>query len=173
MSLPTPKSVAAPTAPAAATPEVATANKSKVIIKQFGKARTEEDANGNTQVIPAPKPLNVDFVELSKKIHGFVKGEIEGLKIDWETFVGACALDKPSVPGHKEGRATYATANAIISLDKVYGLLTKERGIGGAAKTKQLLASKTAAFDVLRAKLMELGQSPEAIEALIAATKPA
>ena len=169
MPLPTPKSVApvANTAPVAGA-VVETAEKGKIKIKQFGKARTEPDAKGETQQIPAPKPSGVDFVELAKELHAFLKSNIEARKIDFDAFVSSCELDKPSIPGHKEGKATYATANAIVSLDKVFGLLTKERGIGGVAKMKQQLENKSAQMEKLKALLVSLGQSPEAIEAILA-----
>lgn len=169
MALPTPKSVAAPSTASVAAPVagVETATKTKVAIKQFGKARTEADAEGNTQQIPAPKPMGVDFVALLKDTRAFVKGQIEGAKLDWDSFVTACQLDKPSVPGHKEGRATYTLANSIVSLDKAFDLLTKERGVGGAAKLKQVIEKKDALLATMRAKLLALGEKEEDINAIL------
>ncbi len=171
MALPAPKSVAAPAVASNdnGTSNVAVATKTKVAIKQFGKARTEPNAAGETQQIPAPKPCGVDLVEMSKSIHETIKTTISGKGIDYDSFVVACQLDKPSIPGHKEGRATYAFANMVVSLDKVFGLLTKERGIGGAAKLKQVIEKKDTALNALKAKLLALGQSEEEINAILGA----
>lgn len=166
MTLPVPKSVAAPTVSAPST-SVATASKGKVAIKQFGKARTEPNEAGESQQIPAPKPMGVDMVAMSKTVHEVIKAEVTKLGVDYTNFVTACTLDKPSIPGHKEGRATYAFANMVISLDKVFGLLTKERGLGGVAKLQQVIAKKDNAMSALRAKLLSLGQSEADINAIL------
>jgi hypothetical protein len=170
MALPAPKSVAAPTVASngdTSNAPVAVATKAKVAIKQFGKARTEPNAAGETQQIPAPKPAGVDLVEFAKAEHEAIKGKIVALGIDWDTFVTACTLDKPSIPGHKEGRATYAFANMVVGLDKVFGLLTKERGVGGVAKMKQVIEKKDKLLDTLKAKLLAMGQSEDEIAALL------
>lgn len=168
MALPLPKSVSAPTT-SAPVAEVSVASKGKVAIKQFGKARTEPNEAGESQQIPAPKPLGVDMVAMSKKVHDVIKSEVSALGVDYTNFVTACTLDKPSIPGHKEGRATYAFANMVISLDKVFGLLTKERGVGGVAKMKQVIEKKDVALGALRAKLLALGQSEADIAAILGA----
>ena len=168
MALPLPKSVSAPvtSAPSVHT-EVATATKGKVAIKQFGKARTEPNEAGESQQLPAPKPMGIDMVAMSKKVHDVIKSEVSALGVDYAAFVSACTLDKPSIPGHKEGRATYAFANMVISLDKVFGLLTKERGVNGVAKMKQVMEKKDNALAALRAKLLALGQSEADINAIL------
>ncbi len=168
MTLPLPKSVSAPvtSAPSA---HVEVAAKGKVAIKQFGKARTEPNEAGESQQLPAPKPMGIDMVAMSKKVHDVIKSEVSALGVDYTAFVSACTLDKPSIPGHKEGRATYAFANMVISLDKVFGLLTKERGVNGVAKMKQVIEKKDNALAALRAKLLALGQSEADINAILGA----
>ena len=168
MALPAPKSVAPiANAPNVSAPAVEVASKGKVAIKQFGKARTEPNEQGESVQIPAPKPLGVDMVAMSKATHEFIKAQVAGLKVDYDSFVAACTLDKPSIPGHKEGRATYAFANMVVGLDKVFGLLTKERGVGGMVKMKQVIEKKDNALAALKAKLIALGQSEAEINQIL------
>ena len=55
----------------------------------------------------------------------------------------------------------------VVGLDKVFGLLTKERGVGGVAKMKQVIEKKDNALAALKAKLIALGQSEAEINQIL------
>lgn len=162
MPLPSaPKADAAPTTSTAA-PVVSTEKKA-VVIKQFGKAK---DDAGND--IAAPSPLGVDLVALCKETYEFVLGKLAAVNVDPEKFVEALEINKETVPGHKNGKAAYATANALASIFKHNGLLNKARGAGGYAKLKNDIAKKDNAIEALKARLIKMGMSAEEIEATLA-----
>jgi len=161
MPLPTAPKVET-TSSAAPAASVATEKKA-VVIKQFGKAK---DDAGND--IPAPSALGVDLVALCKKLYDFTLSELGTAGVDPEKFVEALEINKESVPGHKNGKAAYATANALASIFKHNGLLNKARGAGGYAKLKNDIAKKDNAIEALKARLVAMGMKPEEIEATLA-----
>jgi hypothetical protein len=142
---------------------VVAGEKKTVVMKQFGPAK---DDAGNDVVPPAP--LGVNLVELCKSLYNFTLSELSKLSVDPEKFVVALDINKETVPGHKNGRAAYATANAVASLFKHNGLLNKERGAGGYAKLKDTIQKKDSAIEALKARLLAMKMPAEEIEAILA-----
>lgn len=132
-------------------------------IKQFGAAK---DAAGNT--IPAPTPLGLNLVDISKTLFEALKTVVASKGVDITAFIDACELDKPTVPGHKEGRIAYNTANLILNLSRSNGLLNKQRGATGMALANQKIAALDKKTAALRALLLKLGQSEAEIEKTLA-----
>lgn len=143
--------------------KVESGEKKIVVMKQFGSAK---DDAGNDVVPPAP--LGINLVELSKSLYKFILDELAKTGVDAEKFVIALDINKETVPGHKHGRAAYATANAVSSIFKHNGLLNKERGAGGYAKLKDTIQKKDSAIEALKARLLAMKMSAEEIEAILA-----
>lgn len=165
MPLPVPPSASDPATAPVSTAKDANVEKPKAVIKQFGPAK---DDAGND--IPAPSPLGFDLVNACKDLYKFVMDKLAAQGIDPNKFVEALELNKETVPGSKNGKAAYATANAIASICKHNGLLNKERGAGGYAKLKDAIAKKDSAIEALKARLVEMGMKPEDIEKTLAGT---
>lgn len=169
MALPTVPTVAAPitttapTVPSTAS-AAATGTAEKAPIKQFGPSK---DVDGN--VIPAPKAAGIDLVGLAKKLWATIVSECEAASVKPDDFVNACALDKPTVPGHKEGRAAYGTANCVRNIASSNGNLTKQRGATGMALANQKIAALDAKMAKLTAALKALGKSDAEINEFMAA----
>jgi hypothetical protein len=126
-------------------------------IKQFGPAK-----NADGVELPSPTPKGVNLVDLSKTLYAAVEGFVKAAGTDMQAFVDACAeIDKTNVPGHKNGRLSYATSNVVQSLAKSYNILNKVRGIGGAAALKKQVEAKDAKIAALMAKLAAAGISAE------------
>ena len=137
--------------------------KKAVVIKQFGTAK---DDAGNDR--PAPSPMGFDLVEACKDTYNFILAALAKKGIDPQKFVDALDINKETVPGHKSGKAAYATANAFAAIFKQNGLLNKERGASGYAKKDAIIAQKSAAVEALRAKLIAMNVNPAEIDALLA-----
>lgn len=167
MPLPTvptaPATTVTASAPAAASTPAATTASEPAKIKQFGPAK---DAAGAT--IPAPTPLGFDLVDISKNLWESLKTVVASKGADINAFISACELDKPTVPGHKEGRIAYNTANLILNLSRSNGLLNKQRGATGMALANQKIAALDKKTAALRALLIKLGQSEAEIEKTLA-----
>lgn len=163
MALPPPPAApSAPSAPAPTTPSVdnGASEKAKTVIKQFGPAK---DDAGN--VIPAPKPLGVDLVEIGKDIWAGISEKLTGAGVSVADFIAACELDKTKVPGSKEGRIAYAVANIVAKIADLNDLANKKRGSGGASALKAKLeasqqqnAQLQAQLAAVLAKLEQLGK---------------
>jgi hypothetical protein len=118
-------------------------------IKQFGPAK-----NADGVEIPSPTPKGINLVDLSKTLYATVEGFVKAAGTNMQDFVDACAaIDKTDVPGHKNGRLSYATSNVVQSLAKSYNILNKVRGVGGAAALKKKVEEKDARIAALMAKL--------------------
>lgn len=149
---------AASTVPSATAPEAS----AKGAIKQFGPAK---DAAGN--VIPAPTPLGVDLVDVSKTLFETLKSYVSAKGVDVSAFIDACELDKPTVPGHKEGRIAYNTANVLLNLSRSNGMLNKQRGATGMALANQKIAASENKIAKLKALLVSLGKSEAEIDVIL------
>ncbi len=125
-------------------------------IKQFGPAKNTDGVE-----IPSPTPKGVDLVNLSKTLYAAVEGFVQAAGCTMQDFVDACVLDKTNVPGHKNGRLSYATANVVLNLAKSHNILNKVRGIGGAAALKKKVEEKDAKIAALMAKLAAAGISAD------------
>ena len=161
MALPTkPGATAAPvatsTAPVAAAPVASANGETKVnTIKKFGPARIGE---GETAVaVETPKAANLDLVDLSTKFYESFKSVCAANGIDINAVIAfASDADKSMFPGHKNGRIAYATCGTIASLAKINGLMTKVRGVGGAAALKAKVAEKDNKIALLEKQLADL-----------------
>jgi hypothetical protein len=135
------------------------------VMKQFGSAK---DAEG-VDVVP-PQPLGFDLVQHCKDLYSFTLSKLGEKGIDATAFVGALDINKETCPGHKAGRAAYATANALVSLFKHNGVLNKERGASGYAKLNDTIKKKDNAIEALKARLIAMNTMTAAeIDAIIAA----
>lgn len=125
-------------------------------IKQFGAAKNSDGVE-----IPSPTPKGVNLVDLSKTLYAAVEGFVQAAGTTMQDFVDACVLDKTQVPGHKNGRLSYATANVVLNLAKSHNILNKVRGVGGAAALKKKVEEKDAKIAALMAKLAAAGISAD------------
>lgn len=162
--MPLPAAPTAPTSEVKAAAPVVAGEKKTVVMKQFGSAK---DDAGN-DVVP-PQPLGFDLVQHAKDLYTFTLSKLAEKGIDANKFVEALDINKESCPGHKNGRAAYAVANALTSIFKHNGLLNKERGAGGYAKLKDTIQKKDSAIEALRARLIAMGTSAAEVDALLAA----
>lgn len=134
----------------------------KGAIKQFGPAK---DDAGVT--IPAPTPLGIDLVDASKTLYEALKSYVASKGADIQAFIDACELDKPTVPGHKEGRIAYNTANTILNLARSNGLLNKQRGATGMALANQKIAALDEKINKLKKLFLSLGKSEAEVDAML------
>ena len=133
--------------------------------KKFGPAKDEQ---GNA--IPAPKPLGVDLVELSKSLKVTIDNTLAALNVTPDQITEAIdALDKGDFPGNKAGKIAYKTGGIVVDVYDIFEALTKKRGAGGLAKAIKDRDAKLEKLTELLGKLGgKLGLGADEIAKLLA-----